>query len=888
MTTSFKHDASKLGSSHWTCRGSNAVTPIMLCRYCQKIRPPHNPPNSESDEHDHWCLTKHCGTFDELLASADHGCELCAVFRPFVDSAKLNRAQCSEDELGYPHSDPFGNSFEVEKEDRIDAPADIFIYRTHDLVYLDEGHQYCLLDNRLDEKNNALVAQLSQRAEEETREDLGAGFPPRPSSPERNETIQWLLQDPNKYTGPEQLWVKSWMFVGNREDNANLQERTSFFSLTAGSFEEITSAKRHLEYCVDDRVIATREAEMALQYPGLWAHRFDPLHIKQERPKNDLRPVFEFVPEDSADSLKAKRVPSDPRSAFPLIKHWLSTCVKNHKRCERGYSAAPTRLIRVLTEDGTPTVQLVDSLDLMINEQIFDIEWAILSHSWGSDRSLISTLQLANMERMLQKIDESMLCPSFQDAITITRGLSLRFIWIDAMCIIQDSPEDWNAESSRMSEYYQGSQIMISALASSSAADRMLFTRDHGPLATVVVDERRLGVRRLLENAVNVTPYLHYYWSPRDSISNQPLSNRAWTFQEYTMAPRMIHFTRDQIIWHCTTCLASEDNQYNMSDNELPETPIEKARKHKEAQSQQGKKEERRPFTLKKIGWYDIVETYTSRSITYTADILPALSAIAQQVQGFTPLTYCAGLWKGNQNTFCYNLIWETEKRHADPVRAYNGSPSWSWSSIRGKISFPFWQGSFRIAQPHNPQILGISVSLSSEKSPFGRVEQGIIDLIGWHHVYTGTATFASFHTSRRGRRFEKNDNRERRSRDHNQYLNPIPNLSALDISEIEERYWDEKQLAEAYGVGELDIPEEEPEWEQANHIILFISEYRNFSDPDEDDEDTTQFFLILKRQVTTDGSAAYARVGVGSTSDESTLDISTEHGWTKERIQIL
>lgn len=337
----------------------------------------------------------------------------------------------------------------------------------------------------------------------------------------------------------------------------------------------------------------------------------------------------------------------------------------------------------------------MDSLDIMVNEILHsDIRWAILRHSWGPDRSLISTLTSANMQDMQRKIDEATLCPSFQDAITITRGLALQYVSINAMCIIQDSPDDWHAESSRMAEYYEGAQIMISALLSSSAGDRMLHTRDHGPLATVVGDEQPLGVRRLLESAVSVTPYLQHSWSARENIAIQPLSKRAWTLQEYTMAPCIIHFTQEQIIWQCTTCLASEDNQYSIFDNELPETPLEKARKHEPAYNDKMNPKLSR-FSLTKIGWYDIIEKYTSRSITYTSDILPALSAIAEQVNFYTQLSYCAGLWKGVDDTFYYDLLWQTNKRHNSPIRAENGSPSWSWSSIRGNIRFPDWQGNF-------------------------------------------------------------------------------------------------------------------------------------------------------------------------------------------------
>jgi hypothetical protein len=411
------------------------------------------------------------------------------------------------------------------------------------------------LDPRCDEKISAIIAHLQERAEEEeeAKKDLCADLPPPMSSSKRNEAIQWLLQDPRKYPGAEQLWVKSWTYLGFTEGGANLRERTTSFSLSAGSLEDVNGdhgTARHIEYCIDGTVVARREAEMALQDPGLWAHKYNLLRMKQLKPADVyLRPAFEFFPSEDIQTsrkaeahvdsnfLRAKNVPRDPRSAFALVKAWLSACLQNHRRCDRGYSVAPIRLIRVLTGDGKPIVQLVDSLDIVINESLLDIRWGVLSHSWGTDRSIISTLTLAKMEHMRRSIDELTLCPSFQDAITIARGLNLQFIWIDAMCIIQDSPEDWNVESSRMSDYYEGSQIMISALSSSSASDRMLHTRDYGPLATVVVDGNRLGVRRLLRNAVSVTPYLRYYWSAREHITAQPLSKRAWTFLKYTMDP---------------------------------------------------------------------------------------------------------------------------------------------------------------------------------------------------------------------------------------------------------------------------------------------------------------------------------------------------------------
>jgi hypothetical protein len=75
------------------------------------------------------------------------------------------------------------------------------------------------------------------------------------------------------------------------------------------------------------------------------------------------------------------------------------------------------------------------------------------------------------------------------------------------------------------------------------------------------------------------------------------------------------------------------------------------------------------------------------------------------------------------------------------------------------------------------------------------------------------------------------------------QYLNPVSQLSALEIAEIEEKYWDEEQLKRAYGVGELDIPDEAQDWTNGEHVILLVTEYATSREQDNPDHDTTQFF---------------------------------------------
>lgn len=99
----------------------------------------------------------------------------------------------------------------------------------------------------------------------------------------------------------------------------------------------------------------------------------------------------------------------------------------------------PTRVIDVTREGQEPRLHLTNSRKG---------EWVTLSHCCGKERYL-ATLT-TNIDRILL----SDLPPNFQDAIMITKELGYQYLWIDSLCIIQDSPEDWRAESVKMGSVY--------------------------------------------------------------------------------------------------------------------------------------------------------------------------------------------------------------------------------------------------------------------------------------------------------------------------------------------------------------------------------------------------------------------------------------------------
>jgi hypothetical protein len=171
--------------------------------------------------------------------------------------------------------------------------------------------------------------------------------------------------------------------------------------------------------------------------------------------------------------------------------------------------------------------------------------YTTLSHCWGQLQ--IKQLKIANLLALTKEIEITELPKTFQDAITITRRIGVRYIWIDSLCIIQDSPEDWAKESSSMGNIYKNGLCNIAATAANDGQTGLFFQRN--PL---LAQRCRISIKSLPSF---LRPGLYdlfqqYLWD--NSVSEAPLNQRAWVIQERILAPRVIHFGKNQLLWECS------------------------------------------------------------------------------------------------------------------------------------------------------------------------------------------------------------------------------------------------------------------------------------------------------------------------------------------------
>ena len=129
----------------------------------------------------------------------------------------------------------------------------------------------------------------------------------------------------------------------------------------------------------------------------------------------------------------------------------------------------PTRLIDVdaFRED----VKLVDSASFGGRGK-----YIALSHVWGKGKHFKT--ETINLDNHRIRIPFGDLPKTFRDAVLATRALGLRYLWIDSICIIQDSPADWKQEASLMASVYFNAYATISAAASKDSDSGLFFDRD--------------------------------------------------------------------------------------------------------------------------------------------------------------------------------------------------------------------------------------------------------------------------------------------------------------------------------------------------------------------------------------------------------------------------
>ena len=404
------------------------------------------------------------------------------------------------------------------------------------------------------------------------------------------------------------------------------------------------------------------------------------------------------VPTDFAiGTARGIRPTLDCKETASFIEKCLNACTIKHNDCTRKISGfSPKRLLHVGCKHGTgfSDPYLVDGLN-------YQVLYVALSYCWG--KTDFRRMTRLTLEQDQGGIDMKILPRTFQDAISVLRALGICYIWIDALCIMQDDRDDWKIEGAKMDQVYTHALFVLCITFGNDAHSGFL---SHHPSPT---EPNSLILQARDAKRASYTESCLYSFEGRkmsirvrvklrhDAIVSQlltiinsdptmPVLSRAWCLQERLLAARTVHFTPKEMIWECSgatwcECQGSEldafaqEFHYMGCSSANSSTPLSSY-----------KALFRRQFTDKWYLtnlWQHTVSAYTWRDLTYQSDRLPALSGLAALFQTAKMGTYLAGLW---HDKLAYYLHWRSAR--CDRYVKRTSQPSWSWASTDGPIAW--------------------------------------------------------------------------------------------------------------------------------------------------------------------------------------------------------
>lgn len=391
--------------------------------------------------------------------------------------------------------------------------------------------------------------------------------------------------------------------------------------------------------------------------------------------------------------------------SYQLAAACLEECILHHDDCPVPRPAQlPTRVIDCSNPERPK---------LLISPNILS-SYAALSYVWGEKQPYCTSQK--NIGTFLNSgISRPLLPKTIRDAIDSTRRFSLQYLWVDSICILQDSREDKDREIQHMRRIFQNAHVTIIAASAQRVSEGFLHDRPrqlpYSRLPFICPDNGQVG-----------TMVLSPIWKQYDD-SQEPVNNRAWCLEERLLSPRAFVYASHTLQYHCQTHTVNIGSSIHepQSGRRLPRlvfSPTTPLPLSKEDMSRM------------RVSWHEIVDNYTSRQVTKQRDKLLALAGVAEKFHRVFGGSYVAGLWRLD---LLRDLLWMKESNsYASRPKKYR-APSWSWAAVDERVVYGDFDSRL---DPDRCDIMTsyvheCEVFLVNQDLPFGRVYGATLKIRG-------------------------------------------------------------------------------------------------------------------------------------------------------------
>ena len=334
---------------------------------------------------------------------------------------------------------------------------------------------------------------------------------------------------------------------------------------------------------------------------------------------------------------------------FEMVQGWISKCQAGHSHCSRS-----------IPDPGVHPQRLLDCLTRKVVQTLGPAKYAALSYVWGSPQATSSSDVKYKVGETLWKLPQTI-----EDAITVTKSLNLRYLWVDRLCIPQDDKANFHLELKSMALIFESAQLTIIAGHGNGANDGLPGV---GSLARSEQTYVQVGIHGFV-----------YFDTPLEAVMKESkYITRAWTYQEERSSIRRLYFTGRQVYYEC-------------SESQSCESVAGMDKLHwlmrRRMYFRNGNLSERDQLST---AWEHISEV-SKRDLTYDSDALNAVLGLLEKPSGASNVAkkqqiYGIPIPKSlSDDVFLAQLLWNvqgTGQRRRD-------FPSWSWMGWTRSETWP-------------------------------------------------------------------------------------------------------------------------------------------------------------------------------------------------------
>lgn len=410
-----------------------------------------------------------------------------------------------------------------------------------------------------------------------------------------------------------------------------------------------------------------------------------------------------------------------------LYHHWVQLCKKHH-----GTTCWP---VAHPTLEG---LRVIDVQDMAVRLAPDVCNYVVLSYCWGSAKTTLLTQD--NMHRLTETrgLSIDVLPDTIVDAIDVTRKAGLRYLWVDALCIVQDDPIMLQSQIPQMARIYEQGEFTIMAAAAQNA--------DHG-LAGVRAGTRTVVTRHVILSDLSliVVPEPatteHGWYTVSDDPKRTGFGclrwrSRSWTLQEEMFSRKRLYFSTDRVSWQCPSGFYQEEIV-----KEIPAACVSNEEKSELLDTDPWLTMTIMDMHFEFMSYEHLVSEYSRRRLSFASDTLNALAGLYEEISRKYQIQF---IWGHPDTWFLESLIWNTNyecvqnkgtQRTTDATGITTAIPfpTWSWGAWVGNLEDDnvYYRGSTSSLSYHSkPGIFKILVYRCRLDKKLGLVPYSCINTI--------------------------------------------------------------------------------------------------------------------------------------------------------------